>query len=147
MVRWSLRAGVAVAIDRTLPPSGVPFRSDDCLAADSRRRIVADPLGAEFVTPISTRRSWTCFPGRTSLRSTGFSKGFSGSIKALRKGEVKQFTEALEEARHVAVERMVEHAQGLGVNAIVGLRFDSTDMGEQQGMAEIVAYGTAIIVD
>lgn len=60
---------------------------------------------------------------------------------------MKQFTEALEEARHVAVERMVEHAQGLGVNAIVGLRFDSTDMGEQQGMAEIVAYGTAIIVD
>ncbi len=81
------------------------------------------------------------------MRSTGFSKGLSGSIKALRKGEVKQFTETLEEARRVAVERMVEHARGLGANAIVGLRFDSTDMGDQQGMAEIVAYGTAIIVD
>ncbi len=42
---------------------------------------------------------------------------------------------------------MVEHAQGFGANAVVGLRFDSTDMGEQQGMAEIVAYGTAIVID
>ncbi|NHZ71207.1 MAG: heavy metal-binding domain-containing protein [Proteobacteria bacterium] len=79
-------------------------------------------------------------------RSTGFSKGFSGSIKALRKGKVEQFTETLEEARRVAVDRMVEHAQALGGNAVVGLRFDSTDMGEQQGMAEIVAYGTAIVI-
>ena len=80
-------------------------------------------------------------------RSTGWSKGFTGWMKALRKGEVTQFTETLEEARRVAVERMVEHAQSLGANAVVGLRFDSTDMGEQQGMAEIVAYGTAIVVN
>ncbi len=68
-------------------------------------------------------------------------------MKALRKGEVTQFTETLEEARRIAVERMVAHAQELGGNAVVGLRFDSTDMGEQQGMAEIVAYGTAIVID
>lgn len=80
-------------------------------------------------------------------RSTGFAKGFSGSFKALRKGEVRQFTETLEEARRVAVERMVEHAKELGANAVVGVRFDSTDMGEQQGMAEIVAYGTAIVIN
>ncbi len=43
-------------------------------------------------------------------RSTGFSKGSSGSIKALRRDEVQQFTEILEEARRVAVDRMVEHA-------------------------------------
>jgi len=80
-------------------------------------------------------------------RSMGFSKGFTGGFKALRKGEVAQFTETLEEARRVAVERMVEHAQELGGNAVVGLRFDSTDMGEQQGLAEIVAYGTAIVIN
>lgn len=112
-------------------------------------------LNQPLAIPVSTIGE---IPGRTTeryvgacfgliARSTGFSKGFSGSIKALRKGEVKQFTETLEEARRVAVERMVEHAQELGANAVVGLRFDSTDMGEQQGMAEIVAYGTAIIVD
>ena len=80
-------------------------------------------------------------------RSTGFGKGFKGSFKALRQGEVKEFTETLEEARRVAVERMVAHAKEMGGNAVVGLRFDSTDMGEQQGMAEIVAYGTAIVYE
>ncbi len=80
-------------------------------------------------------------------RSMGFSKGFTGGFKAFKHGEVKEFTDTLEAARRVAVERMVAHAQELGGNAVVGLRFDSTDMGEQQGMAEIVAYGTAIIVE
>jgi uncharacterized protein YbjQ (UPF0145 family) len=80
-------------------------------------------------------------------RSMGFGKGFKGSFRALKQGEVKEFTETLEAARAVAVERMVAHARELGGNAVVGLRFDSTDMGEQQGMAEIVAYGTAIVYD
>lgn len=77
-------------------------------------------------------------------RSTGFAKGLTGSLKALRKGEVREFTGTLEAARRTAVERMVEHAQELGADGVVGMRFDSTDMGEQQGMAEIVAYGTAV---
>ena len=81
------------------------------------------------------------------VRSTGFGKSFTGSFKALRRGEVTQFTGTLEEARGTAVERMVEHAIELGGNAVVGVRFDSTDMGEQQGMAEIVAYGTAIVIE
>ncbi len=112
-------------------------------------------LNGPLAIPVSTVGT---IPGRETMsykgacfgliaRSTGWTKRFTGSMKALRKGEVKQFTETFEEARRLAVERMVEHAQALGGNAVVGLRFDSTDMGEQQGMAEIVAYGTAIIVD
>ena len=53
----------------------------------------------------------------------------------------------LQAARHHAVERMVEQAQSMGANAVIGLRFDSGDAGEQQGMAEIVAYGTAVVID
>ena len=66
--------------------------------------------------------------------------GFTGSTKALRKSDLTRFTETFEEERWVAVERMVEHARRRGANAVAGRRFDSTDMGEQQGMAEIVAY-------
>jgi len=80
-------------------------------------------------------------------RSMGFAKGFTGSFKALKSGEVKEFTVTLQAARHHAVERMVENAQELGANAVVGLRFDSGDVGEQQGMAEIVAYGTAVVIE
>jgi uncharacterized protein YbjQ (UPF0145 family) len=111
-----------------------------------------DALNAPLPIPVSTTAE---IPGRTVsayvgaafgliARSTGFGRGLTGSIKAFRRGEVQEFTKTLEEARRTAVERLVQHAQALGGDAVVGLRFDSTDMGEQQGMAEIVAYGTAV---
>jgi len=77
-------------------------------------------------------------------RSMGFTKGLTGGIKALRHGEVKEFSLTLEVARHHAVERMIEDAMRQGADAVVAMRFDSGDVGEQQGMAEIVAYGTAV---
>ena len=77
-------------------------------------------------------------------RSMGFAKGFKGGFKALRQGEVTEFSATLEVARHHAVERMVDNANELGADAVVAMRFDSGDVGEQQGMAEIVAYGTAV---
>ena len=80
-------------------------------------------------------------------RSMGFAKGFTGSFRALKSGEVKEFTHTLQAARHHAVERMIGEAESLGANAVVGLRFDSGDIGEQQGMAEIVAYGTAVVIE
>ena len=78
------------------------------------------------------------------VRSTGFSKGFSGGIKALKAGEVAQFTDVVEAARRTAVERMMAHAQELGGNAVLGVQFDSSDVGDR--LAEVVAYGTAAIV-
>jgi uncharacterized protein YbjQ (UPF0145 family) len=78
-------------------------------------------------------------------RSMGFARGFTGGLRSLKKGEVPEFTVTVEEARHAAVERLVAHAQALGANAVVGMRFDSTEMGEG-GLAEIVAYGTAVVI-
>lgn len=78
-------------------------------------------------------------------RSMGFARGLTGSIRSLKKGEVPEFTVTVEEARHTAVVRLVEHAQAMGANAVVSMRFDSTEMGEG-GLAEIVAYGTAVVV-
>lgn len=78
------------------------------------------------------------------VRSVGFAKGFTGSFKALAAGEVKQYTDVVDEARKEAVERLMEHAKSLGANAVLGVRFDSSDMGN--GLAEILAYGTAVRV-
>lgn len=80
------------------------------------------------------------------VRSMGFAKSFTGSFRSLKRGEVSQFTETLQETRQMAIDRMVEHAREQGANAVVGLRFDSSDMGENQGMAEIVAYGTGVVL-
>jgi uncharacterized protein YbjQ (UPF0145 family) len=78
------------------------------------------------------------------VRSTGAGGNLRGTFKGLKQGEVSEFSASLEEARHVALERLVAHAQSLGGDAVVGLRFDSTDMGSTQGTAEILAYGTAV---
>ncbi len=78
------------------------------------------------------------------VRSVGFAKGFTGGIRSLAAGEVPQYTDVVNKAREQAVERLMEHAQTLGANAVLGVRFDSSDVGN--GMSEILAYGTAVVV-
>ena len=63
-------------------------------------------------------------------------------FKALRQGEVTQYTELLEDSRRHAMDRMIENARLAGANAVVAMRFDSSEMGQQ--LTEIVAYGTAV---
>ena len=81
---------------------------------------------------------------RLIVRSAGTAHNIAGTFRAFRRGEVKEYTGTFEDARHTALERMVEHAISLGADAAVGLRFDSGNLGESQGMAEIVAYGTSV---
>jgi uncharacterized protein YbjQ (UPF0145 family) len=78
------------------------------------------------------------------VRSMGFAKAFGAGLKALRQGEVTQYTELLEDSRRHAIDRMIENARLLGANAVVAMRFDSSEVSEQ--LTEIVAYGTAVVV-
>ena len=73
----------------------------------------------------------------------GFAKTMGAGFKALRQGEVTQYTELLEDSRRHAVDRMIENARLTGANAVVAMRFDSSEMGQQ--LTEIVAYGTAVL--
>jgi uncharacterized protein YbjQ (UPF0145 family) len=77
------------------------------------------------------------------VRSMGFAKSVGAGLKALRQGEVTQYTSLLEDSRRHAIDRMIDNARLLGANAIVAMRFDSSEMGQQ--LTEIVAYGTAVI--
>jgi uncharacterized protein YbjQ (UPF0145 family) len=79
------------------------------------------------------------------VRSMGVVGGVAAGFKALRRGEVSQYTQLLEDSRRHAIDRMVENAGLLGADAIVGVRFDSSEIGQQ--LTEIVAYGTAVTVD
>lgn len=78
------------------------------------------------------------------VRSVGTVKGITGSLRSLRAGEVPQFTDVVDQARHTALERLIAHAKELGGNAVLGVRFDSSEVGDS--LAEIVAYGTAAII-
>jgi uncharacterized protein YbjQ (UPF0145 family) len=77
------------------------------------------------------------------VRSMGFSKAVTGGISSLRQGEVSQFTVVLEDARRHAIDRMIENARLLGANAVIAMRFDSSEIGKAR--AEVVAYGTAVV--
>ncbi len=78
------------------------------------------------------------------VRSMGFTGGVTASFKALRRGEITEYTQLLEDSRRHAIDRMVDNARLLGAEAIVAVRFDSSEIGQQ--FTEIVAYGTAVTV-
>jgi uncharacterized protein YbjQ (UPF0145 family) len=78
-------------------------------------------------------------------RSMGFTRGVVGGVKSLKRGNITEYSSTLEEGRREAVERMIVHAQAMGANAVTGVRFDSSDIAD--GIVEIVAYGTAVVLE
>src|SRR5687768_9720105 len=78
------------------------------------------------------------------VRSMGVGKSISAGFRTLRRGEVPQYTELLEDSRRMAMDRMMENARLMGANAVIGMRFDSSEIGTS--LTEIVAYGTAVVV-
>jgi uncharacterized protein YbjQ (UPF0145 family) len=66
-------------------------------------------------------------------------------LRSIVGGEIKEYTSLLEEARRHAIDRLVQNATQMGANAVVMMRFDSAEIG--QTMSEIVAYGTAVVVE
>jgi uncharacterized protein YbjQ (UPF0145 family) len=78
------------------------------------------------------------------VRSMGFGNSFIAGFRSLAKTEMKEYTRLLEDSRREAIDRLVGHAMAMGGNGIVGMRFDSSEIGGQ--FTEIVAYGTAVLL-
>jgi uncharacterized protein YbjQ (UPF0145 family) len=78
------------------------------------------------------------------VRSRGFAGNFAASLRSLVGGEIHEYTELLEDTRRQALDRLIQNATLMGANAILSMRFDSSQIGTS--MSEIVAYGTAVIV-
>ncbi len=78
------------------------------------------------------------------VRSRGLGGNLMAGLRSLGGGEITEYTEMLEEARRHAIDRLIKNAALRNANAIVMMRFDSSEIG--QTMSEIVAYGTAVVV-
>lgn len=76
------------------------------------------------------------------VRSRGIGGNFAAGLRSLVGGEIHEYTEMLEDARKDAVDRLVKNAHAMGADAVIMMRFDSSEIG--QTMSEIVAYGTAV---
>ena len=80
----------------------------------------------------------------STVRAKHFGRDFMAGLKNIVGGELKGYTELLQESRAQAIERMVAQAQALGANAVLNIRFSTSAVA--QGAAELYAYGTAVLV-
>jgi uncharacterized protein YbjQ (UPF0145 family) len=122
--RRSSRYGPVVA-DETSPPAppGLPMTT----GLEFPDRAITGNLGVVYGLVV---------------RSMGLVGGVAAGFKALRRGEISQYTQLLEDSRRHAIDRMVDNAQLIDADGLIGVRFDSSEIGQQ--FTEIVAYGTAV---
>ena len=79
------------------------------------------------------------------VRSRGFSGNLIAGLRSLAGGEIHEYTQLLEDTRRQALDRLVKNATLMGGNAVISMRFDSSELAGT--MSEIVAYGTAVVVE
>jgi uncharacterized protein YbjQ (UPF0145 family) len=79
------------------------------------------------------------------VRSRGIGGNILASLKSIVGGEIGAYTKMLSDAREHAMQRLEENAKAQGANAVVSMSFDSSEIA--QAMNEIVAYGTAVVVE
>src|SRR6476469_9464166 len=78
------------------------------------------------------------------VRSRGLAGNVAAGLRSLVGGEIHEYTQLLEDTRRQAIDRLVKNAALMGANAVVSMRFDSSELAGT--MSEIVAYGTAVVV-
>jgi uncharacterized protein YbjQ (UPF0145 family) len=76
------------------------------------------------------------------VRSPNIAQGLLGGLKQIIGGNIESYAEVCEVAREEAYQRMARHAQDMGADAVIGMRYDATEFA--QGVTEVLAYGTAV---
>jgi uncharacterized protein YbjQ (UPF0145 family) len=79
-----------------------------------------------------------------TVRSRSLVGTFGGALQTLFGGNITLFTELCEKAREEAFDMMLKHAEELGGNAVIGIRYDANEL--MQGVSEVLCYGTAVTV-
>ena len=80
-----------------------------------------------------------------TVRSRSIFGTFGASIETMFGGNISLFTSMCEKARENAFEIMLAHAQNLGANAVIGIRYESTEL--MRGVSEVLCYGTAVVIE
>jgi uncharacterized protein YbjQ (UPF0145 family) len=117
----------------------VPKASEDHKEGDSMILTTTETIPGRTI-----KRFFGVVTGST-VRSKHIGRDFMAGLKNIFGGELKGYTELLQESREDALARMVQEAESLGANAVVNLRFATSSI--TQGAAELFAYGTAVQVD
>ena len=97
----------------------------------------------ENVNGVLPKKTLGMVKGNT-IRARWFGRDIAAALKTLIGGEIKSYTKMLDDARNEALDRMIQEAKKLKADAIIGVKFGTSDV--MQGSAEILAYGTAVII-
>jgi uncharacterized protein YbjQ (UPF0145 family) len=81
-----------------------------------------------------------------TVRAPTIAQGIIGGLKNLIGGQIGAYTEMCEQARQQAYDSMLQHAQALGANAIVGVRYDASEVVSKGSATEVLCYGTAVVI-
>lgn len=81
----------------------------------------------------------------STVQTRHVGRDIGAGLKTLVGGEIKGYSELMQTARSVALERMVEEAKSLGANAVIGMRYQTSQV--MNSAAEVIAYGTAVVIE
>lgn len=82
------------------------------------------------------------------VRSPTIRQGFMGGLKSIVGGNIDAYIEMCEQARQQAYDLLIQHAMQVGANAVVGLRYDASEVGSgTSGSTEVLCYGTAVVIE
>lgn len=83
-----------------------------------------------------------------TVRSPTIRQGCLGGFAQILGGQIHAYAEMCEQARQQALDQLLEHATAMGANAVVGLRYDASELGGQRNSAtEVLCYGTAVVIE
>jgi len=122
----------------TLPEDKIP--EDDGLEGLQQNFIVVSSNMVPGYEVVETKG----FCYGLTVRSRGVGGQLGAGIRSMFGGEIKEYVKMMEESRDEAIYRMIAHAQEMGANAVISVRYDSDEISNV--MQEILAYGTAVVV-
>ena len=82
-----------------------------------------------------------------TVRAPTIMQGILGGLKSVVGGRIGAYAEMCEQARQQAYELLIQHARELGANAVVGLRYDASEVVGRESATEVLCYGTAVIIE
>ncbi len=99
---------------------------------------------SDFVTGKTIKKTLGLCRGNT-IRARHIGRDISAALKNIVGGEIRDYTKMMAESREQALDRMAENAKGMGANAVINVRFSTSMI--MQSASEILAYGTAVVVE
>jgi uncharacterized protein YbjQ (UPF0145 family) len=101
-------------------------------------------VNTDFVAGKTIKKMLGLCRGNT-IRARHIGRDISAALKNIVGGEIRDYTKMMAESREQALDRMIEEAEGMGANAVINVRFTTSMI--MQSASEILAYGTAVVVE